>query len=66
MKGDLTVHSVIEEECTGNGALAASLRDKADGCIVTEPHFTAYTRAHLGVIWFSNTPQPVEDTTTYC
>ena len=52
LRGDLTLHSVIEEECTGNGALAASLRDHADGCIVTEPHFTAYTRAHLGVIWF--------------
>jgi acetylornithine deacetylase len=52
LKGDLTVHSVIEEECTGNGALAASLRDRADGCIVTEPHFGSYTRAHLGVIWF--------------
>lgn len=52
LQGDLAFHSVIEEECTGNGALAASLRDKADGCIVTEPHFTAYTRAHLGVIWF--------------
>jgi acetylornithine deacetylase len=52
LKGDLTIHSVIEEECTGNGALAASLRDRADGCIVTEPHFGSYTRAHLGVIWF--------------
>ena len=52
LKGDLTVHSVIEEECTGNGALAASLKDHADGCIVTEPHFGMYTRAHLGVIWF--------------
>ena len=50
--GDLTVHSVIEEECTGNGALAASLRDRADACLVTEPHFTGYTRAHPGVIWF--------------
>jgi acetylornithine deacetylase len=52
LRGDLTIHSVIEEECTGNGALAASLRDQADACIVTEPHFGDYTRAHLGVIWF--------------
>ena len=50
--GDLTIHSVIEEECTGNGALAASLRDRADACLVTEPHFDGYTRAHPGVIWF--------------
>ncbi len=49
---DLMVHSVIEEECTGNGALAASLRDSADAAIVTEPQFSSYTRAHLGVIWF--------------
>lgn len=52
LRGDLTIHSVIEEECTGNGALAASLRDRADACIVTEPHFGEYTRGHLGVIWF--------------
>ena len=52
LKGDFTIHSVIEEECTGNGALAASLRDRADACIVTEPHFGDYTRAHLGVMWF--------------
>jgi acetylornithine deacetylase len=52
LRGDLTIHSVIEEECTGNGALAASLRDRADACIVTEPHFGDYTRAHLGVMWF--------------
>ena len=52
LKGDFTIHSVIEEECTGNGALAASLRDKADACVVTEPHFGDFTQAHLGVMWF--------------
>jgi acetylornithine deacetylase len=52
LAGDLTVHSVIEEECTGNGALAASLRDRADAALVTEPHFESYTQAHLGVMWF--------------
>jgi len=52
LAGDLTIHSVIEEECTGNGALAASLRDRADGALVTEPQFTSYTQAHLGVMWF--------------
>ena len=52
LKGDFTIHSVIEEECTGNGALAASLRDRADACVVTEPHFGDYTQAHLGVMWF--------------
>ena len=52
LAGDLTVHSVIEEECTGNGALAASLRDRADAAVVTEPEGGAFTHAHLGVLWF--------------
>jgi acetylornithine deacetylase len=50
--GDLIVHSVIEEECTGNGALAAARRDRADAVIVTEPAYSSVTLAHLGVIWF--------------
>ena len=37
LAGDLIIHSVIEEECTGNGALSASLRDHADAALVTEP-----------------------------
>jgi acetylornithine deacetylase len=52
LDGDLTIHSVIEEECTGNGALAASLRDRADAALVTEPQHDSYTQAHLGVMWF--------------
>lgn len=52
LAGDLTIHSVIEEECTGNGALAASLRDRADACVVTEPSYGEYPLAHLGVMWF--------------
>lgn len=52
LRGDLSVHSVIEEECTGNGALAASVRERADACIVTEPAGGLWYRAHLGVIWF--------------
>ncbi|MGI8856572.1 MAG: ArgE/DapE family deacylase [Thermomicrobiales bacterium] len=52
LAGDLIIHSVIEEECTGNGALAASLRHRADAALVTEPECGAFTRAHLGVMWF--------------
>lgn len=52
LAGDLIVHSVIEEECTGNGALAASLRHRADAAVVTEPELNAFTWAHLGSIWF--------------
>jgi acetylornithine deacetylase len=49
--GDLSIHNVIEEECTGNGSLAASLRHRADAAIVTEP-VQGFTHAHLGVMWF--------------
>jgi acetylornithine deacetylase len=52
LAGDLTVHSVIEEECTGNGALAASLRDSADACLIPESTDFQMTTAHPGVIWF--------------
>ncbi|MCO5220556.1 MAG: ArgE/DapE family deacylase [Thermomicrobiales bacterium] len=52
LKGDLTVHSVIEEECTGNGTLAASLRDTADAALVTESVGRRSPIGHLGVIWF--------------
>lgn len=52
LAGDLLVHSVIEEECTGNGALAASRRDRADAALVTEPQGLSFTQAHLGVMWF--------------
>ncbi len=52
LMGDLTVHSVIEEECTGNGSLAASLRDRADAALVTESVGRRSPIGHLGVIWF--------------
>ncbi len=50
--GDVVVQSVIEEECTGNGALDASLRYRADAALVTEPTGGAFTSAHVGVLWF--------------
>ncbi len=52
LQGDVIVHSVIEEECTGNGSLAASLRDTADGALVTESVGRNTPTGHLGVIWF--------------
>lgn len=52
LNGDLIVQSVIEEECTGNGALDMSLRFPADACIVTEPTGGSLTQAHVGVLWF--------------
>lgn len=50
-----TVHlqSVVEEECTGNGALACLVRGyNADAAIIPEPEDDQLVRANTGVIWF--------------
>lgn len=50
-----TIHfqSVVEEECTGNGSLAALLRGyTADAVIIPEPEENMLVRANVGVIWF--------------
>jgi acetylornithine deacetylase len=52
LRGDLSVHSVIEEECSGIGALDAARRSVADGALVTESEQMRFTRACLGVLWF--------------
>ena len=52
LRGDLIVHSVIEEECTGNGALDAARRYQADAALMTEPTGGLFTHAHVGVLWF--------------
>ena len=45
--------SVTEEECTGNGALAALIRGyRADAAIIPEPEDDHVVRANCGVIWF--------------
>ena len=47
------VQSVVEEESTGNGALAAHLRGyKADAVLIPEPEDEKLVRANVGVIWF--------------
>ena len=44
--------SVIEEECTGNGALATILRGyQADAVLISEPHREELMNAQVGVIW---------------
>jgi acetylornithine deacetylase len=44
---------VVEEECTGNGALACVLAGHtADAAILTEPTRGAIWNAHVGVLWF--------------
>src|SRR5215216_1986058 len=52
LAGDLIVQSVIEEECTGNGALDAARRYHADAAVITEPTGGRFTHAHVGVLWF--------------
>jgi acetylornithine deacetylase len=52
LRGGLHVQSVIEEECTGNGALDMSRRFSADAAIITEPSGGTLTAAHVGVMWF--------------
>ncbi len=52
LNGELVIQSVIEEECTGNGALDAAQRYRADAAVITEPTGGRFTHAHVGVLWF--------------
>ena len=50
---DVVVQSVIEEECTGNGALACLERGyRADAVLIPEPMNDKLLSAQVGVIWF--------------
>ena len=50
--GPLRFLSVIEEECTGNGALAACLAGHlADGVVLTEPTGLELLLAGVGILW---------------
>jgi acetylornithine deacetylase len=50
---DVYLQSVIEEECTGNGALACLERGyRADAAIIPEPMDNGLTVAQVGVMWF--------------
>lgn len=50
---DVFVQSVIEEECTGNGALACLQRGyRAQAALIPEPTNQTYTSAQVGVMWF--------------
>lgn len=51
-----TIHiqSVVEEESTGNGALAALLRGyTGEACLIPEPEDEKLVRANTGVLWFT-------------
>jgi acetylornithine deacetylase len=50
---DLYLQSVIEEECTGNGALACLARGyRAEAALITEPSAECLGTAQVGVMWF--------------
>lgn len=50
---DVYVQSVIEEECTGNGALACLERGyRAEAALIPEPMDEMLIRAQVGVMWF--------------
>ena len=52
LAGDLVLQTVIEEECTGNGALAALARGYgADAAIIPEPFGRRLLEAQVGVMW---------------
>jgi acetylornithine deacetylase len=52
-RGRVQLQSVVEEECTGNGALACVLAGHtADAAILTEPTSGAIWNAQVGVLWF--------------
>jgi acetylornithine deacetylase len=51
--GPVQLQSVVEEECTGHGALACVLAGHtADAAILTEPTKGAIWNAQVGVLWF--------------
>jgi acetylornithine deacetylase len=52
-RGRVQLQSVVEEECTGNGALACVLAGHtADAAVLTEPTRGAVWNAQVGVLWF--------------
>jgi acetylornithine deacetylase len=47
------LESVVEEECSGNGALQTLLSGyTADAAVIAEPFGAAVTTAQVGVLWF--------------
>ena len=52
LRGDLSLVTVIEEECTGNGALSALDRGyTADAAVIPEPFGHRALEAQVGVLW---------------
>ena len=52
-KAPVTIETVIEEECSGNGALACvAAGHDAEAVLIPEPMGLAILTAQLGVLWF--------------
>lgn len=50
---EVSVQSVVEEECTGNGALACLARGyRGEAALITEPSAETLSPAQVGVLWF--------------
>jgi acetylornithine deacetylase len=50
----ITIESVVEEECSGNGTLQTLLDGfTADAAVIAEPFGAAITTSQVGVLWFS-------------
>ena len=53
-KAPITIESVVEEECSGNGTLQTLLAGyTADAAVIAEPFGAAITTSQVGVLWFS-------------
>lgn len=53
VKGDVTCHIVIEEECGGNGSLGMVRRGcNADGAVILEPSDLVLLPSVRGAVWF--------------
>ena len=53
LNGPVTINAVIEEECSGNGALASVLAGfDADAVLIPEPFGPTLYTAQVGVLWF--------------
>ncbi|MGZ8576292.1 MAG: ArgE/DapE family deacylase [Actinomycetota bacterium] len=53
-KAPITIESVVEEECSGNGTLQTLLSGyTADAAVIAEPFGAAITTSQVGVLWFS-------------
>ena len=52
-RAPVQLQSVVEEECTGHGALQAAVSGlRADACVITEPFPASISVSQVGVLWF--------------